>query len=114
MRRGEIRLVDFNPSGQEANKRRPAILVSNDAANSMAQTLGRGVVTVIPLTSKTDRVMPFQVLLLASQTGLPKDSKAQAEQIRSVSIARVRAKVGLVPPAQMNTVDATLLMHLGL
>jgi len=39
-------------------------------------------VTVIPLTSKTDRVVPFQVLLLASQTGLPKDSKAQAEQIR--------------------------------
>ena len=38
MHRGEIRLVDFEPSsGQEANKRRPAILVSNDAANSMAQ-----------------------------------------------------------------------------
>ena len=115
MRRGEIRLVDFEPSsGQEANKRRPAILVSNDAANSMAQTLGRGVVTVIPLTSKTDRVMPFQVLLLASQTGLPKDSKAQAEQIRSVTITRVGKLMGTVAPAQMNAVDATLLMHLGL
>lgn len=55
----------------------------------MAQTLGRGVVTVIPLTSKTDRVLPFQVLLLATQTGLAKDSKAQVEQIRSVSITRV-------------------------
>ena len=115
MRRGEIRLVDFEPSsGQEANKRRPAILVSNDAANSMAQTLGRGVVTVIPLTSKADRVMPFQVLLPASQTGLPKDSKAQAEQIRSVSITQVGKLMGTVTPVQMNAVDATLLMHLGL
>ena len=115
MRRGEIRLVDFEPSsGQEANKRRPAILVSNDAANSMAQTLGRGVVTVIPLTSKTDRVMPFQVLLLASQTGLPKDSKAQAEQIRSVTITRVGAKVGKVPHDVMKLVEDAIRLQLAL
>ena len=115
MHRGEIRLVDFEPSSRRGgNKRCPAILVSNDAANSMAQTLGRGVVTVIPLTSQTDRVMPFQVLLLASQTGLPKDSKAQAEQIRSVSITRVGKLMGSVSPVQKNAVDATLLMHLGL
>ena len=70
--------------------------------------------TVIPLTSKTDRVMPFQVLLLASQTGLPKDSKAQAEQIRSVSITQVGKLMGTVTPALMNAMDATLLLRLGL
>ena len=70
MRRGEIRMVNCEPTlGNEANKLRPAIIVSNDAANSMAEALGRGVVTVIPVTSKTDRVLPFQVLLLASKTG---------------------------------------------
>ena len=51
MLRGEIRLVDFDPSvGSEANKRRPALIVSNDHANAAAARLGRGVVTVIPLT----------------------------------------------------------------
>src|ERR1700677_2995097 len=84
MRRGEIRLVDLDPvRGSEANKRRPAVIVSNDGANSTAARLGRGVVTVVPVTSSTDRVYPFQVLLPASGTGLDRDSKAQAEQVRS-------------------------------
>ena len=78
MLRGEIRLVDFDPSvGSEANKRRPALIVSNDHANAAAARLGRGVVTVVPLTSSTSRVLPFQVFLPSEATGLPKDSKAQ-------------------------------------
>jgi mRNA interferase MazF len=67
MRRGEIRLVDLDPvRGEEANKQRPAVIVSNDGANSTADRLGRGVVTVVPATSNIDRVYPFQVLLRAS------------------------------------------------
>ena len=98
MRRGDIRLVNFEPAlGNETNKIRPAIIVSNDAANSMAETLGRGVITVIPVTSKTDRVLPFQVLLSAAKTGLPKDSKAQVEQIRSIAYERLGRNVGSVP-----------------
>ena len=52
MRRGEIRLVDLEPvrSG-EANKLRPAVIVSNDGANTTASRLGRGVVTVVPVTT---------------------------------------------------------------
>ena len=99
MRRGEIRLVDLDPvRGSEANKRRPAVIVSNDGANSTAARLGRGVVTVVPVTSSTDRVYPFQVLLPASGTGLDRDSKAQAEQVRSVAVERVGTLVGVVPP----------------
>jgi len=57
MRRGEIRLVNLDPiRGAEANKPRPAVIVSNDGANSTAQRLGRGVVTVVPATSNTERV----------------------------------------------------------
>ena len=49
IRRGEIHAVDLDPArGSEANKRRPAIIVSNDAANATAMRLGRGVVTVVP------------------------------------------------------------------
>ncbi|MEI7506237.1 MAG: type II toxin-antitoxin system PemK/MazF family toxin [Actinomycetes bacterium] len=115
MRRGDIRLVNFEPAlGNEVNKVRPAIIVSNDAANSMAETLGRGVVTVIPVTSKTDRVLPFQVLLLASTTGLPRDSKAQAEQIRSVSALRVGDKVGIVPHDVMKLVEDAVRLQLAI
>ena len=115
MRRGEIRMVNFDPSlGNEVNKLRPAIIVSNDAANSMAETLGRGVVTVIPVTSRIERVLPFQVLLRASNTGLPRDSKAQAEQIRSVSALRVGAKVGIVPHDVMKLVEDAVRLQLAI
>src|SRR5271170_2212527 len=86
MRRGEIWQVDFDPArGSEANKHRPAVIVSNDRANATAARLGRGVVTVVPVTSNIATIYPFQVLLAAPTTGLTVDSKAQAEQIRSVA-----------------------------
>ena len=84
MRRGEIRLVDLEPTAApRRDKRRPAVIVSNDGANSTAARLGRGVLTVVPVTSNAGRVHPFQVLLAAAETGLHLDSKAQAEQVRS-------------------------------
>ena len=74
MLRGEIRLVDLEPvRGAEADKRRPAVIVSNDNANSTAARLGRGVVTVVPVTSNITRVFPFQVLLSAAETGIRVD-----------------------------------------
>ena len=67
MRRGEIRVVEFNPGrGSEASKRRPAVIVSNDGANAVAARLGRGVITVLPITSNIRRIYPFQVRLLAA------------------------------------------------
>ena len=115
MRRGEIRLVDLEPAvGAEANKRRPAIVVSNDGANIAAARLGRGVVMVVPVTSSTARVYPFQVLLRATETGLPRDSKAQAEQVRAVAVQRVGARVGQVPPTAMADLEGALRLHLAL
>jgi len=115
MRRGEIRLVDLDPArGTEANQRRPAVIVSNDGANSTAERLGRGVVTVVPATSHVERVYPFQVLLRASETGLDRDSKAQAEQVRSVAVKRIGARVGVVPPELLLALDEALRLHLAL
>lgn len=80
MQRGEIRFVDLDPvRGSEADKRRPAVIVSNDGANATAARLGRGVLTVVPVTSNISRLYPFQVLLPAAGTGLERDSKVQAE-----------------------------------
>ena len=115
MRRGEIRLVDLDPvRGSEAAKVRPAIVVSNDAANLAAARLGRGVVTVVPVTSSIARVYPFQVLLSAAETGLRTDSKAQAEQVRAVSVERIGPRVGSTPPATMADLDDALRLHLGI
>jgi mRNA interferase MazF len=115
MLRGEVRLVDLDPTrGSEANKRRPAIIVSNDRANAAATRLGRGVVTVVPVTSNTARVFPFQALLSAAETGLKVDSKAQAEQVRSVAVERVGPVLGRVPTPIMATVEDALRLHLQL
>jgi len=65
-------------------------------ANATAARLGRGVVTVVPVTSNIDRVYPFQVLLPAKSTGLRTDSKAQAEQVRSVVVQRVGNQLGRI------------------
>lgn len=115
MRRGDIVWVDLDPvRGAEANVVRPAVVVSNDGANRMAERLGRGVITVVPVTTNVARVYPFQVLLPARRCGLRRNSKAQAEQIRSVSIERIGDIAGRVPADLMDDLDAAIGLHLGL
>lgn len=115
MLRGEVRLVDLEPARTgEANKRRPAVVVSNDNANATAARLGRGVVTVVPVTSNVATVFPFQVLLPADETGIHVDSKAQAEQVRSVSVERFGPVVGRLPIHLMTRLDDALRLHLQL
>lgn len=115
MRRGDVVLVDLEPArGSEANRIRPAVVVSNDGANAAATRLTRGVVTVVPVTSNTSRVLPFQVLLTASATGLARDSKAQAEQVRSIAVERIGHTVAHVPAPVMHALDEALRLHLAL
>jgi mRNA interferase MazF len=115
MLRGEIRWVDLDPArGSEANKRRPAVIVSNDGANTTAARLNRGVITVVPVTSNVSRVYPFQVLLPARECGLPSDSKAQAEQVRSVAIERIGRRVGQLTAPLLAELDEALRLHLAL
>ena len=112
LRRGAIVLVSFDPAtGSEAAKVRPAVVVSNNTANTVAARTG-GVITVVPVTSNVSRIHPFQVLLAAQTTGLPRDSKAQAEQLRAVSVSRIRAAVGWVPSDTMHELDAAIRLHL--
>ena len=115
MLRGDIRLVDLDPvRGNEANKSRPAVIVSNDRSNATATRLQRGVVTIVPLSSNTTTVYPFQTMLPAAETGLPRDSKAQAEQVRSVSTERIGVLLGRVPSSLMAGIDDALRLHLQL
>jgi mRNA interferase MazF len=115
IRRGAVYAVDLEPvRGAESNKLRPVVVVSNDTANATATRLGRGVITVVPVTSNVDRLFPFQVLLPAVATGLQRDSKAQAEQVRSIAVERIGARLGEVPEELMHQVDEALRLHLAL
>ncbi len=109
-------MVDLDPvRGSEASRRRPAVIVSNDAANQTAARLARGVLTVVPITSNVERVYPFQVLLPAGAGGLPRDSKAQAEQVRSIDAERVgKQLLGRLPDGLMTSLDDALRLHLSL
>lgn len=115
MRRGEIWLADLEPvRGSESDDVRPVVLVTNDGAHLQAERSGRGVVAVVPVTSNTRRVFPFQVLLEAAETGLRVDSKAQAEQIRSIDVSRLVRRIGRLTPTLIWQLDEALRIHLAL
>lgn len=115
MLRGEIWRVNLDPviSG-EAAKSRPAVIVSNDAVNHTAQSLKRGVVTVVPITSNIEKVYPFQVPIDSDSSGLKFASKAQAEQVRAVSIHRITKRIGRLNAETQEALDVALRLHLDL
>ena len=114
-RRGSVVWVDFGSAvGAEQRKRRPAIVVSHNGANSAAQTIGYGVVTVVPVTSQPRSPKQFQTPLRASETGLSRDVIAQAEQIRSVDMSRISATTAVLPSEALEKLDTAIRVHLGL
>lgn len=115
MRRGEVYLVNLEPTqGAEANKTRPAIVVSNDAANVAATRTGVGVIAVVPVTSNVSRVYPFQVLLAVHEGGLNLVSKAQTEQLRAVDISRFGRRLGTVETPTLRRIEDAVRLHLAL
>ena len=110
IRRGGIFLVDFSPArSNEANFTRPAVVMTNNAAN--AQNV---VITVVPLTSNVQRVYSFQLLLPNERTDLDADSKAQVEQLRSVALSRVLRRLGHVSEDLMTQLNERVRLHLAL
>jgi len=111
MKRGEIYYADLSPTvGSEINKKRPVLVVSNDANNRAASTI-----TVLPITSNVTNVFPFEIRLATKDSGLPKDSKAQAQQIRTISKERIAGRaVSRLAANKMALVDAAIRLHLGL
>ena len=106
MKRGEVWWVEFDPAvGTEIRKRRPAVIVSNDAAN---RNLAR--VVVVPLTSNTDRQYPGEALVTIAE----KQSKAMADQIMAADKTRLRGQLGVLSKNDMVAVENAILVHLGM
>lgn len=111
MKRGEIYYANLSHAvGSEMDKRRPILIVSNDANNRAANT-----VTILPITSNVTRIYPFEVLLNPEDSGLSKPSKVQAQQVRTISKQRINSEtVGSVSEEIMELVDAAIKLHLDL
>lgn len=109
MKRGEIYYANLDPTvGSEINKKRPVLIISNNANNKAAAT-----VTVLPLTSNISNIYPFEVALHPKKTGLSKASKVQCQQIRTISKMRItRKSIGNVDKEILQEIEVALKLHL--
>ena len=106
--KGEIYLADLNPTlGSEIAKTRPVLIVSNDINNQYAATI-----TVLPITSSTEKIYPFEVFLPKGEANLTNDSKAKANQIRTIDKLRLKKQFGKISQEKLIEIERAILIHL--
>jgi mRNA interferase MazF len=105
-RRGEVWWVAFDPSvGGEIRKTRPAIILSNDAANAVLNRI-----QVVPITSQTSRLYPAEAYITLNG----ERRKAMADQIATASKLRLRTLLGRLAADDMVAVERAVRLQLGL
>ena len=104
--RGDVYWVNFEPSlGGEIKKTRPAIVLSNNAANTH---LNR--VQVVPITSNTERLYPGEAFITLNA----EKRKAMADQLTTVSKQRLGARVGTLSKEDVGKIESAVLLQLGI
>ncbi len=108
IKRGDIYWVKLDPiEGSEIGKIRPAVVISNDINNELADT-----VTIVPITSNIGKVYPFDVLIRKGTANLTDDSKIKANQIRTVDKRRLKDMIGTVAPNILEKIETAVKIHL--
>jgi mRNA interferase MazF len=106
IKRGEVWWVLFESAvGGEIRKTRPAVVISNNAANAV---LNR--VVVVPLSSRTDKLYPGEARVQVEG----RESKAMADQIATASKKRLSNRLGMLSPKDVKAVEDAILVQLGI
>ena len=106
MTRGEVWWVEFGPTlGSEVRKTRPAVIVSNNAAN---RHLAR--VVVVPITSNTERQYPGEAIVSIGG----QNNKAMADQIMAADKSRLKSRLDTLSKPDMLAVEDPIKVHLSL
>jgi mRNA interferase MazF len=110
IKRGEVFLVDFDPTlGAEAKKIRPAVVVSNDINNAYSP-----IISISPITSNVTKVYSFEVEIPPGGGGLKTRSKIMLNQTRAVDKVRLIKKLGHLTEKIMGEVNQALKLHYNL
>lgn len=110
IKRGDIYWVKLDPiEGSEIGKTRPAVVISNDINNELAETI-----TVLPVTSSVGKVYPFEVFLKQGVGNISSDSKIKTNQIRTLDKKRLKERIGTIPDTILCDIEKAVKIHLGL
>ena len=108
--KGEMYWADLSPTvGSEISKIRPVVIVSNNIGNKFSSTI-----TIVPVTSRTEKIYPYEVLLPAGEAGIKNDSKAKGNQIRTIDKSRLKEKIGKLRSSKIREIENAILIHLGI
>lgn len=110
IKRGDVYWVKLDPiEGSEIGKTRPAVVISNDINNELADT-----VTVLSVTSSVGKVYPFEVFMKKGIANMSSDSKVKANQIRTVDKKRLKERIGIIPEDILGDIEKAVKIHLEL
>ncbi len=111
IKRGEIYFCALDPVlGREIAKTRPVVIISNNTNNKFS-----GTVTILPIASgNIDKIYPFEVLIEKGSGNLQKNSKVEADQIRTIDKSRCISLIGNLEVNQLRKIEKAMKIHLAL
>ena len=111
VKRGDIFYADLSPVvGSEQGGIRPVIIIQNNIGNGYSPT-----VIISAITSQINKAkLPTHVEISSEEYGLNRDSVVLLEQIRTIDKKRLKEKIGHMTEEDMNKVNKSLLISLGL